>query len=201
LSLVKPQVIKYGLDLDIDKEITKIIDVNLIGTMRINHAFHDMIRESKGCLLMIASKNGRIPVIGFAPYTASKHAVEGYAKCIRLEVAPYGIRVIVIEPGTIHTPMVTARLLDDYSDVDYSQTKYLRKKIPPIKFEETKDARVSKFANPPSLVANEIYRCLFSSKIKQTHVIVDRPRLKLLWTLISILPQHLADKIVKAMEP
>jgi len=167
--------------------------------MRINHAFHDMIRESKGCMLMIASIAGRVPLIGGAPYAASKHAVEGYAKSIRIEVAPYGIRVVVIEPGAIHTPMITGRMLDDYTDVDYSQTKYLRKKIDPIKHKETKDERTAKFANPPSLVASEIYRCLFSSKIKQTHVIVDKPLLKLMWTLLSLLPQHLTDKLVNAM--
>jgi len=58
--------------------------------------------------------------------------------------------------------------------------KRLLKKL--IEFEK-------KISNPPEKVAGEISRCLFSSKLAQTHVLVDRPILKTLWALGSILPE------------
>jgi len=119
-SAVPIGVIKYVVELS-EKELTRVIEINLLGTMRVNAAFHKFLKTSKGCYVNIASVAGRMPLVGLAPYSASKHGVEGYSKTMRCELKPFGIRVVVIEPGFIATPLV-----ENYYDAkwDFSKTHY-----------------------------------------------------------------------------
>jgi NAD(P)-dependent dehydrogenase (short-subunit alcohol dehydrogenase family) len=54
-------------------------------------------------VVFIGSVNGRVTVPLFAPYSASKHAVEALAETLREEVRPWGIAVSVVEPGMVRT--------------------------------------------------------------------------------------------------
>ncbi len=80
------------------------IDVNLTGQVAVTQAFLPLIRRSKaGRILFIASIGGRIAFPYMAPYHASKFAVEAVGDCLRQELAPWGIDVVVIEPGSVAT--------------------------------------------------------------------------------------------------
>jgi len=85
-------------------EARRQFDVNLFGLARLVQLVVPHMREQReGRIINISSIGGRIhlPLCGW--YHATKFAVEGFSDTLRMELAPFGIRVIVIEPGAIDT--------------------------------------------------------------------------------------------------
>ncbi len=79
-------------------------DVNVFGTIEVTQAVLPPMRQAKsGTIVMIGSIGGRISYPFGGPYCASKFALEAISDALRLEVRPFGIRVVMIEPGPIHT--------------------------------------------------------------------------------------------------
>jgi NADP-dependent 3-hydroxy acid dehydrogenase YdfG len=65
-----------------------------------------MERQGSGHLVVLSSASGRVTYVGEPAYVASKHATVAFADCLRQEMAPRGIRVSVIEPGLVETPLI-----------------------------------------------------------------------------------------------
>ena len=79
-------------------------EVNLFGLARLTQLLIPGMRERKsGTIVNVSSVGGKIYTPLGAWYHASKHALEGWSDCLRLELRPLGIDVIVIEPGFIRT--------------------------------------------------------------------------------------------------
>jgi NAD(P)-dependent dehydrogenase (short-subunit alcohol dehydrogenase family) len=78
-------------------------DVNVVGAVAVTRAFLPLVREEQGRVVFIGSVNGRVAVPFMAAYSASKYAVEGVVVALAGEVAPFGVRVSVIEPGPVRT--------------------------------------------------------------------------------------------------
>ncbi|MEO8392803.1 MAG: SDR family NAD(P)-dependent oxidoreductase [Chloroflexota bacterium] len=81
------------------------MEVNLVGQLAVTQAFLPCIRQARGRIINVSSIGGRIagPVMG--AYHASKFALEGLSDSLRQQLAPWGIEVVVIEPGAIATPI------------------------------------------------------------------------------------------------
>ena len=85
----------------------KIIDINLSGTMLVNHTFHDLL-AGNGRIVIVTSE-----VAGFDPmpfnglYNVSKTALDTYAQALRQELNLIGQKVVAIRPGAIETPLST----------------------------------------------------------------------------------------------
>jgi NAD(P)-dependent dehydrogenase (short-subunit alcohol dehydrogenase family) len=86
-----------------EKDLDFIFNVNLYGPYRITKAFAPLLLESKGRIVNISSLNGIVasPMIG--AYSMSKHAVEAYGDALAAELARFGVRVSLIEPGNYGT--------------------------------------------------------------------------------------------------
>lgn len=83
-------------------------EVNLFGLARLTQLLTPAMRNrGAGKIVNISSMGGKIYTPLGAWYHASKHAVEGWSDCLRLELAPFGIDVIIIEPGIILTEFGT----------------------------------------------------------------------------------------------
>jgi NAD(P)-dependent dehydrogenase (short-subunit alcohol dehydrogenase family) len=81
-------------------------DVNYFGAMRMTRAVIPGMREQgAGAIVNVTSIASRFPTGGSAHYTASKIALEGASECLAMEVARFNIRVALIEPGIILTPI------------------------------------------------------------------------------------------------
>ena len=65
-----------------------------------------MREQGSGCIVNISSIAGRIAAIAQSPYVASKWAVEGLSEGLAQEMAPFGIRVVIIEPGIVWTAIM-----------------------------------------------------------------------------------------------
>jgi NAD(P)-dependent dehydrogenase (short-subunit alcohol dehydrogenase family) len=93
-------------------EWQRIVDVNLVGTLRTFKAFApDMIRRGSGRLIGIASLSSFVGLQEVSAYTASKSAVAGLTRALAVEWAPHGVTVNAIVPGVFKTDL-NAALLD-----------------------------------------------------------------------------------------
>ena len=96
----------YGAIEDVPiEEARRQFEVNIFGLARLTQLVLPKMRENQyGKIVNISSMGGKIysPFGGW--YHATKHALEGLSDCLRLETKPFGIDVIIIEPGGIKTP-------------------------------------------------------------------------------------------------
>lgn len=86
-------------------ELRNQLEVNVIGQVAVTQAVLPALRRTRGRIVFIGSVSGRSALPFMGPYAASKHALEAVADSLRVELAPWGIGVTIVEPGTIRTPM------------------------------------------------------------------------------------------------
>ncbi|MPZ68433.1 MAG: SDR family NAD(P)-dependent oxidoreductase [Actinobacteria bacterium] len=87
-------------------DLRRQLEVNVTGQLAVTQAFLPLLRKARGRLVFTSSIAGRapgLPLVG--PYSASKAALEQLADALRVELMPTGIRVSLIEPGSIATPI------------------------------------------------------------------------------------------------
>lgn len=96
----------YGAveDVPID-EARRQFEVNIFGLARLTQLVLPTMREQRsGTIINISSMGGKVYTPFGAWYHATKHALEGFSDCLRWETRPFGINVVVVEPGGIATP-------------------------------------------------------------------------------------------------
>ena len=82
------------------EELRGVLDTNLVGMARVVQAVLPSMRaRGRGLIVPFSSINGLLGTPFTGAYVASKHAVEGWAECLRMECRPFGIRVCVVRPG------------------------------------------------------------------------------------------------------
>jgi NADP-dependent 3-hydroxy acid dehydrogenase YdfG len=124
-----------------------LININVVGLMNTIRAFlPTMIQQKKGHIVVVSSASGRITYVGEASYCASKHAQVAFIDCLRKEAVRYeGIKISIIEPGMVETPMLSNEFAQE-----------LKKTVPPLDAEEV--ARVVRFIyeQSPNCGINEV---------------------------------------------
>jgi NAD(P)-dependent dehydrogenase (short-subunit alcohol dehydrogenase family) len=95
LEFIPPDELRYQLE------------VNVVGHVAVTQAFLPALRRARGRIVFMGSIAGKSALPFLSPYAASKHALEAIADSLRVEVRPFGIRVSIIEPGSIRTPIWT----------------------------------------------------------------------------------------------
>lgn len=88
-------------------DVDKLIDVNLRGVFHGVHAVYPLMREQgSGHIVNTSSVSGLIPAPGFTAYSATKHAVVGLSRGLRIEAKRFGVKVSVICPGFTNTAII-----------------------------------------------------------------------------------------------
>jgi len=81
-----------------------LFQTNLLGCVRVNRAaLPGMRKRRSGLLVHVTSGAGRVAIPYLGPYVSSKWALEGYAECLRLELNPFHVDSVVVEPGKYKT--------------------------------------------------------------------------------------------------
>jgi NAD(P)-dependent dehydrogenase (short-subunit alcohol dehydrogenase family) len=80
-------------------------DVNLFGQVAMIQALLPALIESRGTVVNITSVGGKVAMPGYGPYASTKFALEAVSDALRRELKPFGMKVIVVEPGAVTTEM------------------------------------------------------------------------------------------------
>ncbi|ESP03965.1 hypothetical protein LOTGIDRAFT_110173, partial [Lottia gigantea] len=104
------------------EQFTRIMDVNVIGVVRVTKAFLPLIRHSKGRVINVASLAGRFTLPAFSAYSMSKKACIAFSDGLRLEMSKFDVKVITIEPGLYRTPIANENYLIDQNRKSWAET-------------------------------------------------------------------------------
>jgi NAD(P)-dependent dehydrogenase (short-subunit alcohol dehydrogenase family) len=136
-----------------------VMETNYFGPLRCIHAVLPTMRQRKsGFIINITSVAGRLANSPLAPYTASKFALEALSESLAQEMKTFNVRVAIVEPGIIDTPM--ARRLEEPS----VKTPYAQQR----RFAHLFAASLKKPAQP-SLVAEKIRQIIESGTWQLRH--------------------------------
>lgn len=175
-------------------DLRRQLETNVVGQVAVTQAFLAMIRAARGRVVFMSSIGGRVGLPFISPYNASKHAIEAIGDALRMEMAPFGVEVSLIEPGAIATPI--------WSKAD-AEVPRARAAIGPAMYElygERLDQLAAVAAKnaaagiPPERVAEAVEHALTSHKPK-TRYIVGRDA-KLQARAKAMLPDRAMDKLI-----
>ncbi|WP_422385426.1 SDR family oxidoreductase [Oceanicaulis alexandrii] len=175
------------------EEMTRQMDVNLTGQLRVTQAFAPLLGAERG----FTGQLGRIvnisSVAGFhampilTPYACSKFALEAFTEGLRREMMLYGIDVVAINPGPIKTP-----IWDKAQELDpeqYGQTDFIKAIHRLLKF----TLNSAENGLPPERVAQAIHAALTDKKPKLNTVVTPTP---LQGLMLKLMPRRMADKMI-----
>jgi NAD(P)-dependent dehydrogenase (short-subunit alcohol dehydrogenase family) len=88
-------------------DFDRTVDVTFTGAVNLVRAALPHLRRSRGTVVATGSLNARLPLPGWASYSASKHALRGFLNSLRIEEREQGtgVRVAIVHPGPIDTPL------------------------------------------------------------------------------------------------
>lgn len=183
------------LDLSID-DYRQQFEVNVLGLIKVTKAFLPLLgaRENHtsepGRIVQISSVAGKIGMPFMSPYVGSKHAVEGLSESLRRELQLFGIKVIVIGPGPIKTPIWNKGVSEEtnarFKDSPFAES------INIFQNSFVKDAIKNGWTSEKA--ARIIFKAFEKKNPKLRYALVPQ-RLKN-WTLPRLLPSKALDKFV-----
>lgn len=180
------------LELSVD-DFRRQIEINLIGQVIVTQAFAPLLgadaslRGEPGRVVMISSVGGRraLPFIG--AYASSKHALEGLSESLRREMMLFGIKVIIIAPGAIDTP-----IWDKGGSIDIAADK----NSPYLSALERAHAMmlaISRKGLQPERVGELVHRVLTMASPRVRYAIVPN---RLEYLIQRMLPRRVLDRII-----
>lgn len=178
------------LEMISDDDLRAQFDVNVFGLMAVTRAFVGQMRErGAGRIINISSIGGFFAMPMFGAYTASKFALEAMSDALRMELAPFGVRVALIEPGPIRTGFAD-RAMGEVSKYRESSSPYAAFIERAERIEELSD----KSAIGPTAVSRAIYRAAVARRPRARHIVPLRGGLMV--GLLRRLPTRWSDAVV-----
>ena len=160
----------YGLvgffeELGLD-EIRKQFETNFFGVLNVTKKVIPIMREqNSGTIINLSSGAGQVGFPGISAYVSTKFAIEGFSESLMYELFPFGIRVIIIEPGVIKTNFFNNCIVSDKSSKKGSLYSNSLKKI------QNNIELMQEHATPPVEVAKVILQALKTDEPKQRYVV------------------------------
>lgn len=177
-------------------ELRRQLEVNIIGQAAVTQAVLPRLRTSRGRLVFISSVSGRVATPMTGAYNASKFGLEGMVHALRMELAPWGIRVVIVEPAQTDTDLWrhadheinhTVELLSpEHRDLYAKHIAGFRKSIP----------RSQRMAAPVDGVAATVEKALTDRRPRARYVVGANARAQAL--LAQVTPTPLLDRLLRA---
>ncbi|NTJ43861.1 SDR family NAD(P)-dependent oxidoreductase [Agrobacterium larrymoorei] len=106
------------------EQVRALYDTNVLGVVRVTNAILPIMRaQGRGRILNVGPGLGFIPAPFNTHYSATKHAIEGYSEALDHEVRGFGVRVLVIEPGTTSTSFEASSVPADAPLKEYDRLR------------------------------------------------------------------------------
>jgi NAD(P)-dependent dehydrogenase (short-subunit alcohol dehydrogenase family) len=170
------------------------LEVNVVGQLQMIQAFIPLLRNSHGRIVNISSINGALASPYLGPYAASKFALEAMSDALRLELRHWGIRVCVVAPGAIKTPIwdkseqaadaVSKSISPDGMKLYEDDLNVWRKLV----------AKIAEDADPVEKVVEKVVHALESPHPKARYYL--RFSQRFICRGFKILPESIRDRIV-----
>jgi NAD(P)-dependent dehydrogenase (short-subunit alcohol dehydrogenase family) len=175
------------------ESVQRLFEVNVFGALAVTQAMLPMLRRARGRIINIGSVGAHVALPFGGTLGATKSALASFNDALRLELHPFGVRVCLIEPGSICTPAVdktlgdpeaTLRAMPDdgsmrYGDMlrSFTRRAYDREKR----------------GSPPEVVARTVLEAMTAST-PRTRYLAGKDARRLL-ALPRLLPGHLLDRV------
>lgn len=169
-------------------------EVNVIAPIAMTQAFLPQLRASGGRAIFVGSISGRFAVPFIAPYSSSKFALRALTDALRVELAPQGVSVSLIEPGSVRTPIwqkgreLYARAWRSLPPGSAIYSEALAAVVRQTEREE-------RAGIPPERVSRAIEHALFAPR-PRAHYIVGTPA-RLASMFVSLLPPRIHDRFIR----
>lgn len=173
------------------------LEINVIGQLAVTRAVLPKLRESRGRVVFVSSVNGQISMPLLGAYCASKFALEAAADALRVELRPWDIPVVIVEPAQTDTDMwrtadnmvreTEQAMSPDHQRLYAKHLDGMKKFIPSAR----------KMAVPAQKVASVVDEALTARRPRARYVVGIGPRLQV--ALMTNLPTALRDRLVSTV--
>jgi NAD(P)-dependent dehydrogenase (short-subunit alcohol dehydrogenase family) len=177
-------------------ELRRQLEVNVVGQAAVTQAVLPRLRASRGRIVFVSSLSGMVATPMTGAYNASKFALEGLADSLRMELAPWGIRVVIVQPAQTDTDMwrradtdlddAVETLSPDHRHLYAKHIEGFRRSIP----------RSQRMASPVDGVAAAIEKALTTPRPRARYVVGTGPRVQAL--LAKLTPTPVLDMMLRA---
>jgi len=173
-------------------EFSRVINVNLVGTFAMSRMALPLLRRAGGTIVNISSDAGLLSMPTGSAYCASKFGVEALSDALRAEVRTQGVKVVLIEPGNIDTPIwnsFQAPLQQKLAGLDAEQKAL---------YKEYLDGLLAMGGQgiKPEQVADTIVHTLQAKRKKARYLV--GPDARVSW-LVAKLPAFLRDRLTESI--
>lgn len=153
----------------------RIIDINVKGVINgVMAAYPVMVSQGSGHIINVASLAGLCPSPLMVPYSATKHAVVGLSLALRPEAAAKGVRVSVVCPGYVDTPLLDRVVVED---------------LPPSRLAESVSFREEASRTRPPYSPDLLAERILADADKNKPVIIAPKGLYALWVVYRLFPR------------
>ena len=167
----------------------RVLNVNVMGTFRVNRVFFPMIKARQGRIVNVSSETGWQSGAPFnGAYACSKHAIEAYTDSLRRELALLDIHVIKIQPGPFKTEMVGSIGSNFAKAIE--ATTYFKDVLTRMK---KMAVREGDKGHDPALLASVIHEALTTKKPKAAYSVKPDP----MRSMLEYMPTRNADALLK----
>ena len=158
--------------------IRRQFETNVFGLVRLTQlVLPGMRRQGWGKVVNLSSMGGKLTLPGGGFYHGSKHALEAVSDALRFEVRPFGIDVIVIEPGPIKTRFGDTAI-DSLGDGGGADSPYAAlNAVVAKKVREAYDGPMARLAAPPEAVAAVIERAITARRPRTRYPVTAAARI------------------------
>lgn len=175
------------------KDLEWQLGVNVIGQHRVTRALMPSLIDAKGRIVNVSSVSGRVGFPFMGPYSTSKHALEGWSDVLRREMAPFGVKVSVIQPGSVKTPIWDKSSAELAPRVDDVPERY-RADYERLVTEAVRHGNEEGIA--PEEVAAAIADALTSDRPRARYALPLQERIAA--RVLPALPEILSDRLIAA---
>ena len=175
-----------------DADLKAQFETNVFGPMRMIRAFLPSMRERRhGRIINISSVVGRLALPFFGPYNSTKHALEALSDAMRNELKPFGVDVVIIEPGAINTGFseVERKSLEAYAAQASPYAEQIKKVLA---FQKDLHPNAAK----PDVAARAIVRAVEARRPRARYVVPFLPNRAFI-ALAEFLPTEASDAVIQ----
>ncbi|HTG75157.1 MAG TPA: SDR family oxidoreductase [Terriglobia bacterium] len=169
-------------------------EVNVVGVLAVTQTFLPMLRKRRGRLVNISSIAGRAATPFLGAYCGSKFALEAISDALRLELAPWGISVSLVEPGAVRSQIWKRATMSARRILDGAAPESVRLYEDSLSRMQSAVARAEGRAIPAEAVARTVAQALAAARPRARYLVGHDARLRALlkWSL----PDRLHDRLL-----